>query len=525
MATLVATGIGLFMVLLDGVIANVALPEIQRDFGVGESGLQWVVTAYTIGMATFIMAGATAADRFGRKRLFILSLTAFTLTSLAAGLAPSLTGLTLARALQGVAAATLSVTSLALVSAAFPQKGERAKAIGLWMGVANVAGVLGPTVGGVLTETLSWRAVFVINAPIAVLVLALTFWRVTESRGERQRGFDWGGQLLFIAAMGSLSYGIIQGQEDGWGSTLILTLLTIGATCLAVFAWYEFRMPSPMMDVRLFGNRIYAVSMVTIFSAFFGVYGMLLIITQYFQNIERYSPELTGLLILPSALSLMVLSPIAGRLAQQFGPLPVARIGQPLLFVGLTTIALGMPISASVVAAGLLLTGAGGALVVAPITTLAMTATPADRAGMGSGIMSAQRAVGTTFGFAVTGTILATWVGSTLDASLREAIPEAAVRRAVVSQIVDEADPYAYTAEVSPRRPLPAPTPAQREEIVSAARQDFIDGSRLGVGVGAAFCGITAVLLWTGTGTGQGNQKPASGGRRGDANAPHGTGE
>ncbi|MHC5705195.1 DHA2 family efflux MFS transporter permease subunit [Streptomyces tirandamycinicus] len=500
--TIVATGLGLFMVFLDALIANVALPDIQRDFGVGESGLQWVVAAYSIGMAVFIMAGATAADRFGRRRLYVAGVSVFTLASAAAGLAPGLLPMAVARAVQGIGAATVTVTSLALVSAAFPDDDERAKAIGLWTGVASVATALGPTVGGVLTESISWRAVFMVNVPVGALVLVLTLRHVAESRQETARGFDWPGQALFVVAVGSLAYGLIQGQKAGWTSSGILTLLAVGVVGLVVFARYEYRNPHPMMDVRLFRNRAYAVGIATIFSAFFSAYGMLLVVTQYFQNVEAYSPASAGLLILPFAFNIMLLSPIAGRLAARFGPLPVARSGQPLLVAGLTVIALGMPVSVAVVAAGLFLCGAGVALLVTPVTALAMNAVPVDRAGMASGIMSAQRAIGSTFGFAVLGSILAVWLGRTLGADLRQAVPDATARRAIADRIVQEANPYAYAAEIGPGRPLPGASPEQQHAIVEAATRDFIQGCQMSVGVAAALCAVTMVLLWTVAGGG-----------------------
>ncbi|GBQ02317.1 MFS transporter [Streptomyces spongiicola] len=497
-----ATGLGLFMVFLDALIANVALPDIQRDFGVGESGLQWVVTAYSIGMAVFIMAGATAADRFGRRLLFVVGVSVFTLASAAAGLAPGLVPMAIARAVQGIGAATVTVTSLALVSAAFSDDDERAKAIGLWTGVASVATALGPTVGGVLTESVSWRAVFMVNVPVGVLVLVMAVRYVAESREKTPRGFDWGGQLLFVVAVGSLAYGLIEGQKAGWTSARILTLLVVGVVGLAFFARYEYRNPNPMMDVRLFRHRAYAVGIATIFSAFFSAYGMLLVVTQYFQNIEEYTPAAAGLLILPFAFNIMLLSPIAGRLAARVGPLPVARTGQPLLVAGLVVIALGMPVSVAVVAAGLFLCGAGVALLATPVTALAMSSVPVDRAGMASGIMSAQRAIGSTFGFAVLGSILAVWLGRSLNTDLRDAVPDAAARRTIADRIIQEANPHAYPAEIGPGRPVPGASLEQRASVAEIATRDFIQGCQVSVGFGAALCAVTMVLLWTVAGSG-----------------------
>ena len=214
--TLIATGLGLFMIFLDALIVNVALPDIQREFNVGEAGLQWVVAAYSLGMAIFIMSAATLADLHGRRLWYLAGIGVFTLASIACGLSPTLEFLNLARAVQGVAAATANVTSLALVSAAFPDPKQKARAIGIWTAIASVGTAVGPTLGGFLVEHIGWRSIFLVNVPVGLLVVWLTWRYVAESRDGRPRSFDIGGQLLFMVTVGALAEAVIEGPKAGW---------------------------------------------------------------------------------------------------------------------------------------------------------------------------------------------------------------------------------------------------------------------------------------------------------------------
>jgi MFS family permease len=211
--TLAATGLGLFMIYLDALIVNVALPSIQTDFRVGESGLQWVVTAYSLGMAVAIMSAGTLADLLGRRRVYLFGIALFTASSIACGLAGSIDVLNGARAIQGVAAATVNVTSLALVSATFPDPKLKAWAIGIWTAIASTALAIGPTLGGFLVQRSGWRIIFLVNVPVGLAVLVLTRLFVQESRDTRPRTFDAAGQLLFVAAVGAFAFAVIEGPH------------------------------------------------------------------------------------------------------------------------------------------------------------------------------------------------------------------------------------------------------------------------------------------------------------------------
>ena len=486
------------MVFLDSLVANVALPQIQADFGVGESGLQSVVTGFSVGMAVSMMAGATAADRFGRRRVYVASTLVFAAASVAVGLAPNVTVMTVGRALQGIAGAAVIVAALALLSATFLDSGDRAKAIGFWTGVATAAMVLAPPVGGLLTENVGWRSVFLVNVPISLVALALTARHVVESREQGFQGFDWVGQVLFAVAIGATAFGIIEGPKAGWASPEVATLLVVGAVAVAAFCMYEFRRPHPMMDIRLFGNSTYTTAIVAMLATLFGVNGAVFVLTQYFQNVEGYSPERAGLLFLPYAVPYAVLSPVAGRLTAAWGPLRVARSGQTVLALSLAAIAMGMSVSLIFIAAGLFFAGIAVALLTTPVTALAMGAVADDRCGMASGILNAQRGIGSAFGYAIVGSILALYLGGTLEADLAAVVPDPAARRVIAERIIDEATPYAYTQapHLGPGRPLPEPAPGERAAIVNAARQDFIRGSQLSIVAAVAFCVLSAAMLW-----------------------------
>src|SRR5262245_42393782 len=258
--TLAATGLGLFMIFLDALIVNVALPSIQEDFKVGESGLQWVVTAYSLGMAVAIMSAGTLADIYGRRKLYLAGIALFTAASIACGMARSIDVLNAARTIQGIAAATVNVTSLALLSSAFPDPKQKAWAIGIWTAIASTALAIGPTLGGILVQRFGWRIIFNVNVPVGLAVLVLTWFFVQESRDPRPRTFDLPGQILFIAAVGAFAYAVIEGPRAGWLSPEILGLFVFAAAAFAAFVAVERRSSDPMMDLTLFRDRTYSLA-------------------------------------------------------------------------------------------------------------------------------------------------------------------------------------------------------------------------------------------------------------------------
>jgi EmrB/QacA subfamily drug resistance transporter len=495
--TLLATSVGLFMIYLDATIVNVALPDIQSDFGAGEQGLQWVVAAYSLTMGMFIMSAATLADQRGRRLALIVGTVVFTAASALCGIAPSLFVLNLGRGLQGIGAATVNVASLALVSAAFPDPGAKARAIGIWTGIASVGLAIGPTVGGVLTESLGWRSIFFVNVGVGVVGIVLVRAFVVESVDATARGLDLPGQLLFIGGVGAITYALIEAPHDGWLSPVILGLFVLTAVLTVAFVKVELRASSPMMDVRVFADAVYTVALLTLFAVLFAVYGMLLVVTQYLQNIKEYSPERAGLLLISQTVPMIILAPISGRIVAQLGGRRPILGGVFLVAAGLLVVIAGIGGSLAFVSMGMVMVGAGTGLSVAPTTNVAMASIPPDRSGMASGILSAQRALGSTAGFAVMGSVLAAVVSTTLPAKFADVLSGSA-RQDAVDSVVTDANPHAVAALVGPGRPLRSDI-ARVSTLVDAADDAFVDGIRVALLVGvvvlvAAFVACVVVL-------------------------------
>ena len=502
--TLAATGLGLFMIFLDALIVNVALPSIQSDFHVGESGLQWVVTAYSLGMAVAIMSAATLADLHGRKRLYLAGIALFTASSIACGLARSLDLLNASRAVQGVAAATVNVTSLALVSAAFGDPKLKAWAIGIWTAIASTAMAIGPTLGGLIVQRSGWRVIFLVNVPVGIAVLLLTAKFVDESRDTRPRRLDLPGQLLFVVTVGAFAYAVIEGPRSGWRSTEIVTLFAVSIAALVAFILVERSSPDPMMDLTLFRDRTYSLAILTIFTVLFAVYGMLLVITQYLQNVRGFSPTAAGLLLLPYSATCTLVSIRAGKLTGVLGSRRLILAGLVSQIVGFSTLIAGMGHNTTIVVVGMVFSSLGSALCLTPITSLAMTAVPPERAGMASGIMSAQRALGSTVGFAVLGSVLAASLTATLSAHLAQALPNPAERREVAETIIGNANPRAYAAEIGPGRPIVHMDPATEAAILAAADRDFVEGIRWALGCAVVLLAVVLGAGWAGFPRGHG---------------------
>lgn len=493
--TLLATALGLFMIFLDALIVNVALPDVQTEFDVGENGLQWVVGAYAIGMAALMMTSATLADRLGRRRVYLGGVIVFSASSIVCGLAPSIEVLSLARGVQGLAAAAVNVASLALVSQAFPDPDEKARAIGIWTAIGASALALGPSLGGVLTDVAGWRSVFLVNVPIGAAAVVLIWTFVVESRNPGREGLDPVGQILYFTAISGFSWMVIQGPRTGWSSAPIVAAGVVFVVGFIAFIWWELSVAQPMMEVRLFANRVYRLVILVIFAVLFCFYGTMLVLTQLWQTVRGFSPLITGLLLAPAAFGQMFLAPRVGSWMSRWG-------GRRLLLTGLTILPAGLAIT--IVGAqtlrGLPVLGVGAlgialAFTMPPATTIAMESVADERSGMASGIMSAQRAIGSMAGYAVLGTILAGWLGATVNADLAVAIPDRRERDAIAERIVDAANPHAFTAEIGPGRPVPTASSATRREVADAATEAFVRGIQLALGAALFLSLVTLILV------------------------------
>jgi MFS family permease len=299
-----------------------------------------------------------------------------------------------------------------------------------------------------------------------------------------------------MVAVGAFAYAVIEGPKSGWGSPLIVALLAAAAVSGFVFVAVERCSADPMMDLSLFRDRTYSLAIVTIFMVLFSTYGMLLLATQYLQNVRGYSAAQTGLMILPFSLGVAILSPIAGHLVGQFGSRRPVLFGLVALVLGLLSLIASGDGSVAFVLLGFALSGVGAALCVTPTTTIAMTSVPPQRAGMASGIMSAQRAIGSTVGYAVLGSVLAAWLAATLDHDLLPVVPDAAERQEIAAKIVASANPRAQVAEIVPRRPISHPDPKLQEAITAAADRDFVQGIRAGLLVAIVLLALVFLAGW-----------------------------
>nr|WP_275540407.1 DHA2 family efflux MFS transporter permease subunit [Mycobacterium marinum] len=480
------------MTFLDALIVNVALPDIQRSFATGEAGIQWVGASYTLGMGVFLMSAGTLADRHGRRRWYWMGTSLFTLGSVACGLAPSITSLSTARGVQGVGAAIVSVTSLALLSAAFPSAKGKARAIGIWTAIASIGTTVGPTLGGLLVSQWGWHSVFFVNVPIGLLIV-LTLVFVEESRNKRAARLDFPGQLLFIASVGTFVCSIIEGPRVGWSSPQIIVLLSAAATFCALFLWHERRTSDPMMDLTLFRDTSYTLAAATIFTVYFAVFGMLLLITQFLQNVRGYGPGTTGLMILPFSTAVGIVSPAIGRLVGSIGARLPVLAGLSMLMLGLIVLIFSEHRGPALILVGLGMCGIGIALCLTPITTIAMTAVPAERAGMASGIMSAQRVIGSTVGLAVLGSILTAWLSATLEPHLEAAVPDPLTRHVIAGTITDSANPRMYVGGTVPGLQC---SHCDLAAITAIAEENFAEGIRAAFLVATATLAVVFLVGW-----------------------------
>ncbi len=413
-ASLAVAMLGFFVVALDAQIVNVALPEIRNDLGGGLSGLQWIVTGYTLMFSALQLFAGTFSDRAGARRAYGLGMILFTVASAACALSPSLTFLIAGRILQGIGAAMITPSSLALIREAYHDPARRGRAIVYWGLGGSVAAAAGPVLGGVLTQ-IDWRLIFFVNLPVgAVAVFVLS--RVAPSP-RRPMPFDWLGQITAVLALASLTYGIIEGAEAGYGSPGIIILFAVFVASAVVFVLAQARGRHPMVPLDLFRSRTVSTTLAIAVVTMAAFYGVVFLQSLYFQQ-ERGATALeAGLLFLPMTGLVALLNPLAARLMVRYGSVAMIAAGQMLMAVGLACLWL-LPADAPtlVVALAMVPVGVGGSFTVPPIIALVMDHVPEERAGTASGVVNTARQVGGSLGVAVYGALLA---GNDFMAGLR----------------------------------------------------------------------------------------------------------
>lgn len=404
---------GQFLVVLDVSVVNVALPSMRTGLGLSGPGLQWVVNAYAIAFAGFMLLGGRAGDLFGRKRMFLVGLGLFTLASLAGGLAQEGWQLLAARAVQGLGAAVLAPSTLTILTSAVPEGAARARAIATWTAVGAGGGAAGGLVGGALTDALSWRWVLLINVPVGVLVLAGAARWITESRAGGARRLDLPGAVLVTAGTATLAYGIVQTEAKGWTAAATLVPLLAGLAFLGLFLVVEARTPKPLMPLKLFRVRSVAAANAAMFVCGAGSFGMWFFMTLYAQNVLGYTPFGAGLALIPSSLSVVAGSKSAPRLMPRFGAKNVAVTGILITAAGFgwqsTMTAHGAYLTSIMLPGMLMMAGAG--LAMTPLASLATSGAAPGDAGLVSGLVNTSRTLGGSLGLAVLSTVAASRTG------------------------------------------------------------------------------------------------------------------
>jgi EmrB/QacA subfamily drug resistance transporter len=409
--TFAITSVALFMVTLDNLVVSTALPVIRVDLNASLSQLEWTVNAYTLTFAVLLLTGAALGDRLGRRRMFSVGLGIFTLASAAAALAPSAEVLNLARAVQGLGAAIVLPLTLTILSAAVPAE-RRGVALGAWGGIGGLAVAFGPVVGGAVVDGISWHWIFWLNVPIGLVLVPLALSRLDETFGPTKK-LDLAGLGLVSAGLLGIVWGLVRGNELGWTSPEIVASLVAGVIVTALFVFWEIRTPQPMLPMRFFRNRTFALTNVASLFMYFGMFGSIFLLAQFFQTVQGYSPFGSGLRVLPWTAMPIFVAPIAGALSDRVGGHRLMGVGLSLQAVGLAWLAAvstpTTPYAELVVPFAI--SGIGMGLFFAPVANIVLSSVRPEEEGQASGANNAIRELGGVFGVAVLASVFAHYGG------------------------------------------------------------------------------------------------------------------
>jgi EmrB/QacA subfamily drug resistance transporter len=468
----------LFMIMLDNTVVNVALPSIQRSLNASTASLEWTVNAYTLSFAVLLVTGGRLGDLFGRRKVFLAGVVIFAGSSAAIGFSPSDTWLVAWRAVQGSGSALMMPATLSIITNAFPPS-ERGKAIGTWAGVSAMALAIGPVVGGFLVESVSWQSIFFLNLPVAAGAIVVALFAVRESRDETvERTVDVPGVLTLTIGLAALVLALVEGNSWHWGSGRELALYAIALVGLSSFAAVELRRRVPMVDFSFFRSRTFLGANIVAFIVSFAMLAMFFFLALYMQNIRHYSPLQAGVRFLPSTLMIVLIAPLAGRLADRVGPRPLMTFGLlgvsgALFWQSHLTVSSGY----GTLLPGFMLMGVGMAFVMSPMSMAAMNAVEQTKAGVASGLLSMNRMVGGTFGVAVLGAMVATLGRSKIDQLLPQA--PSALRAHLTAGLGSGEAPHGV--------PL---------QVIDATQRAFVYALQDGLRLGAAVALLGALLAW-----------------------------
>ena len=406
--TLGALCFALFMIMLDNTVVNVALPAIKKDLGISTAELEWTVTAYALTFATLLLTGGKLGDLLGRRLIFVIGLVVFTLSSLFCGLSGSAPELIAARAVQGVGAALMMPSTLSIISATFPAR-ERGTAIGIWAGVSAMALAIGPLLGGLITEHISWNWIFYVNVPIGIAAVVAAIFVVPESKDtSREQRLDLPGILTSGVGLLSLVYALIEANQYGWTSARILGLFVVAAVSLVSFVFLEMHQRLPMLDLSLFRSGTFAGANLVAVLVTLAMFGIFVFFPIYMQTIRGWSPVQAGAALLPWTVMIVIFAPIAGKLSDRVG-------SRWLMAAGMATVAVCCLLLSTInvhssfwnLLPAFILGGLGMSFVMTPMSAAVMGAAPVAKAGVASGVLNTFRQVGVALGIAITGAIVA----------------------------------------------------------------------------------------------------------------------
>ena len=484
--TLAAMCFALFMIMLDNTVVNVALPSIQDDLHASLSGIEWTVNAYTLTFAVLLVTGGRLGDIFGRRKMFLFGVVVFALSSAAIGLAPDQPWLVAGRAVQGVGAAFMMPGTLSIISNTFPPE-ERGKAIGTWAGVSALALALGPVVGGALTEYVSWRAIFFLNLPVAAGAVAVTLFATRESRDETtNHRVDVPGIGLLSLGLTTLVLALIEGNSWGWGSPEIVALLTAAVVGLGGFALLEPRVRDPMVDFSYFRSRTFLGANLVAFVVSFAMLAMFFFLALYMQNSLGYSAVEAGVRFLPSTLMIVLIAPLAGRLADRVGSRPLMVTGLSLsAFALFLQTRIGVGTGYELLLPSFVIMGVGMALTMSPMSTAAMNSVTPEKAGAASGILSMSRMVGGTFGVAAIGALFQHLARARLEDTLSGLPVTAAQREHLVDNLGSGSGGH-----------LDGLDPALAAKVGTASKEAFIHALSSGMWLSTGVAATGAILAF-----------------------------
>jgi EmrB/QacA subfamily drug resistance transporter len=468
------------MIMLDNTVVNVALPSIQRDLHASISGLEWTINGYTLSFAVLLATGGRLGDIFGRRRMFLIGVVVFAISSATAGLALNATDLVVSRVVQGVGAALMMPGTLSIITDAFPAH-ERGKAMGTWAGVSALALAVGPVLGGFLTEHVSWRAIFYLNIPVAIGAVTATIFAVRESRDTTVgREVDYLGVATLTAGLTALVLALVEGNSWGWDSAGIVALLAGAALALGAFVVAELRVKVPMVEFRFFADRNFVGAVTVALIITFAMMGVFFFLALYMQDILRYSPLEAGVRFLPSTLMIVGVAPVAGRLADRFGPRWLMVSGLVILTASLYSFS-GIAVDSTYLdlLPGFMLLGIGIALTMSPMTSAAMNAVAVEKAGIASGVLSMFRMVGGSLGVAVTGAIFQGAAGSSFETATPQHFVDGLSNAMIVSAVVTliGAAVAALAINARPKRVSVETSEAAVSPGGELARQEAVAGS------------------------------------------------